>query len=398
LIADALSGEGYHAATAASGREALDVGARYRPDVLVTDWMLKDDIHGLHVAEVLRAFLPDLQSILMTSFPSSDLRAGADKDGVHAFLVKPFDSAQVEVAVRDAILHEKHAPGPLSFAMIEIDSLGSVVFANARAKEMMCVTRAGPDAVSLAELFADGTLPDLDEAIDRWISVPPLRTSPRHWHVRSQKPLEDGSRLIVLRRWDEPQYFGSAQIAMLLGVSDSQHHRWPFSERILVVDGDASNRGMYVPILESAGAGCYAVATHEDAWRLLENDDGIGFVILESDTPGMDPRPFVEKAGAAFPDLVLVGHSDADRRDDFAAMGVMHFLRKPWRAENLINTLVQRIGNCVLCGLGIPLRHPGPDESAGSWRCRGCGCRYVAVFDDDCPPDIRSNVQPADPG
>ena len=40
--------------TAGSGREAIDLGACFRPDVLVADWMLKNHIHGLHVAEVLQ--------------------------------------------------------------------------------------------------------------------------------------------------------------------------------------------------------------------------------------------------------------------------------------------------------------------------------------------------------
>ena len=46
-----LAREGHEVQLAATGREAIDGGCRFRPDVLVVDWMLKDHVHGLQVTE-----------------------------------------------------------------------------------------------------------------------------------------------------------------------------------------------------------------------------------------------------------------------------------------------------------------------------------------------------------
>ncbi len=54
-----------------------------------------------------------------------------------------------------------------------------------------------------------------------------------------------------------------------------------------------------------------------------------------------------------------------------------------------------RIDHCPSCGLPLPLRIPRPGEVAASWACTYCRERFFAVLDDDCPPDIHDNVQPA---
>lgn len=54
-LARFLTQEGHDVISAANGREAFDQGITAKPDVLVTDWMLKNHIHGLHVAEALKA-------------------------------------------------------------------------------------------------------------------------------------------------------------------------------------------------------------------------------------------------------------------------------------------------------------------------------------------------------
>ena len=113
---------------------------------------------------------------------------------------------------------------------------------------------AGANIATLAEVFPAGGRPDLDTAIDRWVAVSPYTNQQEFWHLRSQEPLEDGSRLIVLRRPDESHHLGLALIEMLLGIRDLEHARWPFDERALVVDDDAMTRAWFVSMLESAGA------------------------------------------------------------------------------------------------------------------------------------------------
>jgi len=56
----ALSRAGYKVRGTATGRDGIAVGSRFRPRVLVVNWMLGDDLNGLHVASVLQAVDGDL--------------------------------------------------------------------------------------------------------------------------------------------------------------------------------------------------------------------------------------------------------------------------------------------------------------------------------------------------
>ncbi len=98
-----LAREGYEVLTAATGKEAIELGESFRPTVILADWMLKDHMHGLEVAESLRRVIPDLRILLMTGFPSSDIRQEADRAKVCRFLEKPFGLEEVAQAIRDAV-------------------------------------------------------------------------------------------------------------------------------------------------------------------------------------------------------------------------------------------------------------------------------------------------------
>lgn len=97
-----LKREGYDVRTASTGQEALAIGEEFSPQVILADWMLKDHIHGLQVAESLRDIKPDLQILLMTGFPSSEIRKEADRAQVFRFLEKPFGLDEVSAAIAAA--------------------------------------------------------------------------------------------------------------------------------------------------------------------------------------------------------------------------------------------------------------------------------------------------------
>lgn len=97
-----LKREGYDVRTASTGQEALAIGKEFAPRVILADWMLKDHIHGLQVAETLREIRPDLQILLMTGFPSSEIRKEADRAQVFRFLEKPFGLDEIALALAAA--------------------------------------------------------------------------------------------------------------------------------------------------------------------------------------------------------------------------------------------------------------------------------------------------------
>ncbi len=78
------------------------MGAEFRPEVLIVDWILGPSLNGINVADVLRAGLPQLQVILTTSRPSEALESKAAAAEIHTVLTKPINLAEL-TAVLDAI-------------------------------------------------------------------------------------------------------------------------------------------------------------------------------------------------------------------------------------------------------------------------------------------------------
>ncbi len=57
---------GFEVATAANAQEAAQAADAFRPDVLVVDWMLRDQADGLQVARAMREVLPNVKVIVVT--------------------------------------------------------------------------------------------------------------------------------------------------------------------------------------------------------------------------------------------------------------------------------------------------------------------------------------------
>lgn len=98
-----LSDAGYEVDTAGTAAEALDLGNRHPPDILIADWLLKDVLCGIEVAEILRASNPSLKVIVISGYPSSELLEKAVEFGIAEFLEKPFSSNQIRDAVCRAL-------------------------------------------------------------------------------------------------------------------------------------------------------------------------------------------------------------------------------------------------------------------------------------------------------
>ena len=95
--------EGLEVRTAETGAEAIRLALEFNPDVLLADWMLRCEMHGIEVGEVLRNESPQLRILLMTGFPTSDLEAETTRVGIDGFLEKPFSLEDLSAAIRNAL-------------------------------------------------------------------------------------------------------------------------------------------------------------------------------------------------------------------------------------------------------------------------------------------------------
>lgn len=88
---------GHDVFAARDGREALQMARKYRPDLAVLDIRMPYT-DGLEVARVLGRTQP-MAIILLTAHSDHDLVAQAADLPIHAYLIKPIDSAELNAAV-----------------------------------------------------------------------------------------------------------------------------------------------------------------------------------------------------------------------------------------------------------------------------------------------------------
>jgi CheY-like chemotaxis protein len=143
---------------------------------------------------------------------------------------------------------------------------------------------------------------------------------------------------------------------VLLGIGFASVPRWPFEGRVLLVDSERSVRKNSVDSLEHAGCTCYTAESHGLALRLIETDSGIHYVVLGCERPDEEVRRTVERIRGLRPDIVLVGSGGNGVREEFAGLGMDLFVPRPWRTEDLIETIQSRFVD--------PPRMPTPRASA----------------------------------
>ena len=99
LAASALQLAGMETATAATGRDALDQIARWRPDAVVLDVMLPD-LDGFTVLQRVRDGGNDVPVVFLTARDTTEDRVRGLRDGGDDYLVKPFEVAELVVRVQ----------------------------------------------------------------------------------------------------------------------------------------------------------------------------------------------------------------------------------------------------------------------------------------------------------
>ncbi len=334
----ALSRQGHEVRTASNGQEAVELGSRYRPDVLVADWMLKDQIHGLHVANVLALVRPDVQTILITGFASPDLIAGAEQAEVFEFIEKPFDVERIVAAVNRASVSARKPDKPPPIGVVEVDAAGRIIYANPEARDLFVTTSAGPDAALLDELFGPKTLARLSQATTQRVRVSPRSDPDASWYARGRECPGQG-RLLVLSSHEDISDVRNPVVRMLLGNEPLRAVKWPTAGRALIVEDHGLVRRVLVEGLERSGCICHAAETHQQALTLFDRDPDIRVVILDSEVRDGDPADFVRRIRALRPEVCIVGTSPLERRDRFADLGVELFLPKPWTVADLVELI-----------------------------------------------------------
>jgi len=370
LLESALRSHGYDTRSAATGREAIEVGARFRPDVLIADWMLRNHYHGLHVAETVRLIQPDLQTILVTGFSSRDVGFDATQVRVFDLIHKPFDFGRLLQTLDNAVGSPPPARVSPPFAVLEVDGVLRIVHRNARFRDLLADV---PEPITLDACFTPGGIPDLEAARHEWQES--LLRSGHRVVTRARVWDEGPGYLLVLlpvRRERTPAGPGASFPAPDLGRPEGAAEQAPYrnttyygadflvralldlgppgtlSERVhgraLVVDGVTRTRREAVRKMEHAGVLCHSADELQLARRLLEHDPGIRLVLLDyelltEETSGPELREWLDRIRDEPPGRILIGQAAEDRRGELRRLGVERFVRKPWEVAEVVATL-----------------------------------------------------------
>jgi len=102
-IRDWLRDAGYQVATAESGEEALELVEKQDFSVMVVDVRLPGKT-GITVLKEVKALKPEIKSIIITAYPSTELAAEAMKLGAIDYLIKPIAPDDLERLIRETLL------------------------------------------------------------------------------------------------------------------------------------------------------------------------------------------------------------------------------------------------------------------------------------------------------
>jgi NarL family two-component system response regulator LiaR len=86
---------------AGSGEEAIALVEKHRPDVILMD-LVMSGMDGAETTRIIRQRYPDVQVVVLTSFPEEDLVTKALRAGAISYLLKNVSADELASAIRKA--------------------------------------------------------------------------------------------------------------------------------------------------------------------------------------------------------------------------------------------------------------------------------------------------------
>ena len=105
-LAIILSRAGYEVRIARSSHQGTREGIAHRPDLVITDWMLKNDLHGGDVAEQIRAVCPQVKIIVITGYMDVVRLVEESYKFVSEVIQKPFHTTEILEAAERVLAQE----------------------------------------------------------------------------------------------------------------------------------------------------------------------------------------------------------------------------------------------------------------------------------------------------
>ncbi len=113
---------------------------------------------------------------------------------------------------------------------------------------------------------------------------------------------------------------------------------------ILIVEDDAVTRRALAALLSACGYSTEAVATGEEAMKLVNAGHVPGVALVDLDLPGMNGLEFISQLEEVSPGAfsVLLTAADRDKLDAFRRTQSFIYLRKPVDFKHLLHLIDER--------------------------------------------------------
>lgn len=126
LIELELSYEGYQVDIAKSGKEALEKVEKFKPDLILLDWVLPE-IDGLEVTRRIRSDGNEVPVIVLTGKDSLSDKVNSLDSGADDYLTKPFATEELLARIRAVIRRKPQSlEGVLEYKDIWLDQFARI--------------------------------------------------------------------------------------------------------------------------------------------------------------------------------------------------------------------------------------------------------------------------------
>ena len=104
ILIDSQIGTGYYEAK--NGKEAINLYVAHRPTLVIMDIMMPV-VDGVLATKAIMKYDPNAKIIVVSSKENKETVNDAIRGGAKDYLLKPFDSGQVIMAVSKQLVHRK---------------------------------------------------------------------------------------------------------------------------------------------------------------------------------------------------------------------------------------------------------------------------------------------------
>jgi CheY-like chemotaxis protein len=324
-----LSSRGHSVEMATTVADAIVKGLRFRPDFIVTDWLLGSERDGFDVARTLRQYRPTSHSVLLTAFPTKELRSRAIEQRFSGMFEKPAELAKLEAAIEKA---KTLRPVPIErpIGLIEYrGSDGSLVHVNERAKQILELDAHRPDAPRIDRLFSQRSNTFIAKSGDEWLPLSRPHAPERATAGLVLRGAEAQNPLLILLDQEDRDLKTSESMRWVQEAHSTKRPNVPTTNHVIVLDKDEEHRRLALEQLRPSGRRVHGAESEALALRMLAADPRVSIVLIDLESVSNSLPTLVSQVQEIRPSSTLIGMSATHCRDEFAKAGVQRSVVKP---------------------------------------------------------------------